>query len=157
MMWKRRTKSVDETRDLGSEVSRVLQPGDVVLMTGTLGAGKTAFVQGVARGLGVIERVTSPTFTLVRQHQCDRTNGISVLHHADLYRTNSLDEIEDLTLSELVAQGGIALIEWGEMGDPLFGDEVWKLSLEVISDDERLLTLTPPPGLDVDLAGWNPQ
>ena len=133
----RRTTSVEDTQAAGEQLASFLRAGDILLLSGTLGAGKTAFTQGVARGLGVKERVTSPTFTLVRQHECSAANGIALLHHADVYRTNSLDEIEDLSLHELVETGGVAVIEWGEMAAPVLGRFAWRLSIDVVSDDER--------------------
>ncbi|CAB4863536.1 unannotated protein [freshwater metagenome] len=137
----RATSSVEETKRAGRELASLLTPGDIILLTGPLGAGKTAFTQGLAVGLGVSDRVTSPTFTLVRQHQCANRQGIAVLHHADVYRTNSLDEIEDLALEELVEVGGVAVIEWGEMAAGLLGRTAWRITIEVVNDDERTIVV----------------
>ena len=133
----RRTTSVDATQRAGRELASLLCAGDIILLSGQLGAGKTALTQGLAAGLGVTERVTSPTFTLVRQHQCNGSGGIRTLHHADVYRTNSLDEIEDLALDELVESGGLAVIEWGEMAEPLLGRTAWRITVDVVDDDVR--------------------
>lgn len=143
----RRTHGIDETYRAGAEFAELLEPCDIVVLTGTLGAGKTAFTQGLARGLGVSERVTSPTFTLVREHECQSKTGITRLHHADLYRTNSLDEIADLTFDEIVQPRGVAVVEWGEMGAALWPPTVWALRIDVIDDDVReiLVTATPSP------------
>ena len=137
MTLQRRTSSLSETHAAGRELATLLEPGDIILLSGQLGAGKTALTQGIAAGLGVSERVTSPTFTLVRQHACSVESGITTLHHADVYRTNSLDEIEDLALHELVEQGGVAIIEWGEMAEPLLGAAAWRIRFEVIDDEVR--------------------
>ena len=139
MTWSRHCRSGDETRRAGEEFAAVLLPGDVVLMTGPLGAGKTTFVQGVARGLGVRDRVTSPTFTLVRQHAAHNDRGIATLHHADVYRVESLGEVLDLDLGELVEEAGVALVEWGELAASVFGREALTLSVEVHDDESRTL------------------
>ena len=141
----RRTNSVEETQVAGEEFADLLQPCDIVVLTGTLGAGKTAFTQGLARGLGVSDRVTSPTFTLVREHVCSHASGIARLHHADLYRTNSLDEIEDLTFEELVQPHGVAVVEWGEMAIGLWPPSIWAIELDVINDDTRVIRVTQTP------------
>jgi tRNA threonylcarbamoyladenosine biosynthesis protein TsaE len=137
----RATSNVDETKRAGQELASILATGDIILLTGPLGAGKTAFTQGLAVGLGVVDRVTSPTFTLVRQHKCANGQGISVLHHADVYRTNSLDEIEDLALEELVEVGGVAVIEWGEMAEALLGRTAWRITIDVVDDDHRSIVV----------------
>lgn len=137
----RSTSNVEQTKRAGTELAGLLLPGDIILLTGPLGAGKTALTQGLAVGLGVSERVTSPTFTLVRQHQCVNGQGIETLHHADVYRTNSLDEIEDLTLDELVERGGVAVIEWGEMAAPLLGSVAWRITIEVVDEEDRRIVV----------------
>ena len=118
----RHCASAEETRAAGEAFAEVLYPGDVVVLSGRLGAGKTTFAQGVARGLGVRERVTSPTFTLVRPHACANARGIATLYHADVYRAGSLAEVLDLDLTELVEEAAVALVEWGETAAPLFGE-----------------------------------
>ncbi len=139
--------SAAETEAAGEDFAALLRPGDVVLLTGPLGAGKTTFVKGVARALGVDERVTSPTFTIVRPHACHNDRGIDVLHHADVYRVASIDEVFDLGLGELVEESGVALIEWGEVAAAAFGEDVVRVDffdegegrrLEVEADREEL-------------------
>lgn len=124
MSWRRECATAEDTRRAGFDLARVLRPGDVVLLSGRLGAGKTTFVQGVAAGLGVRERVTSPTFTMVRQHACTNDLGIVTLHHADVYRVESLGEVVDLDLGELVEESAVALVEWGEIAASVFGRSV---------------------------------
>ncbi len=133
------------TEAAGEEFARLLRPGDVVLLSGPLGAGKTTFVCGLARGLGVRERATSPTFTIVRQHECHNDLGIATLHHADVYRVTSLDEVFDLALGELVEEAAVAVVEWGELAAPVFGADVVTVSIAVTSDEGRTI--------DVDGAG----
>ena len=102
-------------------------PGDVLLLVGDLGAGKTTFAQGFGAGLGVVEPVTSPTFTLVRQYPVPLPAGsghpgIRTMLHADVYRLDHLHEIVDLGLAELVEDGAVALVEWGDAAEPVLGD-----------------------------------
>lgn len=126
----------------GVEFAQLLRPGDVVLLSGQLGAGKTTFVQGVARGLGVRERVTSPTFIMVREHQCVNELGITTLHHADVYRVGSLGEVSDLALGELVEESAVALIEWGEIASSVFGLDVLLVDFLLDDGDGRTLEVS---------------
>ena len=139
MIWRREAKSADDTIAAGEAFARVLRSTDIVLISGTLGAGKTTFVKGVARGLGVRERITSPTFTMVREHQCANTFGIVTLHHCDVYRVGTLDEVVDLALGELVEESGVALVEWGELAASVFGRDV--MTVDFIVDDKETRTL----------------
>lgn len=107
------TGSAEATRAAGAAVAAACRPGDVVLLVGGLGAGKTTFAQGMARGLGVAERVVSPTFTLVRHYKTGSSTLPQFLH-ADVYRLEDLAEIEDLALHELVEDGAVVAVEWGE-------------------------------------------
>jgi tRNA threonylcarbamoyladenosine biosynthesis protein TsaE len=139
--WSRRSESEEATIAAGRDFAAVLEPGDIVLVKGQMGAGKTRFAQGVAHALGVTERVTSPTFTVVRQHQCRGERGIVTLHHVDLYRVNSVDEVFDLALGELVEEGGVAIVEWGDIADEVFGDNVMTVEISGV-DDERTITVS---------------
>jgi tRNA threonylcarbamoyladenosine biosynthesis protein TsaE len=135
--WRRRCVDAESTRRAGADLASALRAGDVVLLSGPLGAGKTVFAQGVGAGLGVTERVTSPTFTVVRQHRAHARASIRTLHHADVFRTNGLGEIVDLALGELVEEDAVAVVEWGEMAAPVLGDEVLQVSITVLADDAR--------------------
>jgi tRNA threonylcarbamoyladenosine biosynthesis protein TsaE len=131
------TKSPDDTRELAATVAGVVQPGDVVLLAGELGTGKTVFAQGFGRGLGVEEPVTSPTFTLVRTYE-----GRITLVHADVYRLDHLQEVVDLALPELLDEGGVALVEWGDMAAAALAPDFLEVVLELgAGDDDRMLTL----------------
>jgi tRNA threonylcarbamoyladenosine biosynthesis protein TsaE len=102
------THSEAETSAVGSDLAGSLTAGSVVLLTGDLGAGKTAFVRGLAAGLGIDpEAVSSPTFTLIQEYR----GGRLPLHHVDLYRLRSI-EVDDLGLDELTLEGGVTAIEW---------------------------------------------
>ncbi|MHB8379964.1 MAG: tRNA (adenosine(37)-N6)-threonylcarbamoyltransferase complex ATPase subunit type 1 TsaE [Acidimicrobiales bacterium] len=142
MSWRRYCATSDDTKVAGEEFASVLRPGDVILLSGQLGAGKTTFAQGVARGLGVVERVTSPTFTMVRQHECANDRGITTLHHADVYRVGTLDEVVDLALGELVEESAVALVEWGEIASSVFGLDVMSVDFSDDQYDGRVLEVT---------------
>lgn len=142
MTFTRHCPSADETATAGAEFATLLRAGDVVLLSGRLGAGKTVWVQGLARALGVRDRVTSPTFTVVREHAATNEQGIATLWHADVYRVESVDEIIDLALGELVEEHGVAVVEWGEFAETVFGPEVFRLHFAVNDDDSRTLTVS---------------
>ena len=104
------TNSPAETEALGQRLAERLQPGDVIAYTGDLGAGKTAFTRGLARGLGITERITSPTFTIVNEYQ----GGRLPLFHFDMYRLGSSDEYE-IGWEDYLARGGVCAVEWSEI------------------------------------------
>lgn len=104
------SNSVEETERAGSRVAAQLPAGSVVAFTGDLGAGKTAFVRGMAKGLGIHERVTSPTFTIVNEYE----GGTRPLFHFDLYRLEDADELFDIGWEDYLARGGICAVEWSE-------------------------------------------
>ncbi len=133
------TASVDETRDLGAAVAALARPGDVVVLAGDLGAGKTAFVQGFGRALGVVERITSPTFTLVHVYE-----GRLPIHHLDVYRLDQVNEALDLGLAEMLDEGGVVLIEWGDAILPVLPHDLLEVRLTFgADDDDRALDLRP--------------
>jgi tRNA threonylcarbamoyladenosine biosynthesis protein TsaE len=134
------TSSADDTRALAASLAEIVRAGDVLLLGGDLGAGKTTFTQGLGRALGIREPITSPTFTLVRQYE--GAAGQPALLHADVYRLEQLSQVLDLGLAELAEEGAVAVVEWGRMAAPAFGPnhlEV-ELSLADASDDARQLT-----------------
>lgn len=133
-----RTASAAETEASGERLGRTLQAGDVLLLAGDLGAGKTTFVRGLARGLGVDGAVQSPTFQLVRLHP-----GPIPLAHVDLYRLDSAAELAELGLEE-VLEDGVVAIEWGSRVIEPPGR--WgRLDIEPLGSDDRLLRLAGPP------------
>jgi len=119
---------VEETRALGEAVGGLLERGDVVALSGDLGAGKTAFVQGAARGLGVAEPVVSPTFTLVREYR-----GRVAIHHLDVYRLDRVQDVLDLGLDEMLEDGAVVFVEWGDVIEGLLPDH--HLSVRVTMSD----------------------
>jgi tRNA threonylcarbamoyladenosine biosynthesis protein TsaE len=134
------TSAVDETRDLAASLAPLARPGDVLVLAGDLGAGKTAFVQGFGRGLGVADRITSPTFTLVHVYD----SGRLPVHHLDVYRLDQLSEALDLGLAEMLEEGGVVLIEWGDAITPLLPHDYLEVRLTFgAGDDDRELTVRP--------------
>ena len=123
------TTSADATRALAGRLAPLCRAGDVVLLVGELGAGKTVFAQGFAAALGVAGPVTSPTFALVRHYRCGPESPVANLIHADVYRTGSLTEVIDLGLAELVEEDAVALVEWGDLAAPALGDSVLEVTL----------------------------
>jgi tRNA threonylcarbamoyladenosine biosynthesis protein TsaE len=135
-----RTDSVDATRDLGAVLAGLVEAGDLVLLAGELGAGKTAFTQGFGRGLGIEDRITSPTFTLAREYE----GGRLLLHHLDVYRLEQLEEILDIGLPELLDDGGVTLVEWGDVVAPGLPQDYLEIRLAFgDGDDDRLVTVRP--------------
>ncbi len=120
-----RVESLEHTRAVAAAVAALCRSGDVIVLSGEMGAGKTAFAQGFGRALGVTDPITSPTFTLVHSYPIERgpRAGKLTLHHADLYRLERTAEVADLALRELAEFAGIVLVEWGDVVD-LFGDHL---------------------------------
>jgi tRNA threonylcarbamoyladenosine biosynthesis protein TsaE len=137
------------TKDVAARLSTCCRSGDTILLVGDLGAGKTAFAQGFAAALGVEGPVTSPTFTLVRQYRCGAASPIELLIHADVYRTESLGEVVDLALSELVEERAVALVEWGDMAAPALGQDV----LEVILTQPQVPSATSAEERTIAISG----
>jgi tRNA threonylcarbamoyladenosine biosynthesis protein TsaE len=140
-----RTASVDETKAVAAALASLVVPGDVLLLAGQMGAGKTAFAQGFAAGLGVIDTVTSPTFTLIHTYE-----GRYRLHHADVYRLERLGEVADLALGELAdEEDAVVLVEWGDVVASTLGADLLTVQLEMLSaegEDSRLITVTATGG-----------
>ncbi|HEX2118767.1 MAG TPA: tRNA (adenosine(37)-N6)-threonylcarbamoyltransferase complex ATPase subunit type 1 TsaE [Acidimicrobiales bacterium] len=131
------TKSVEDTRALAAEVAALAAPGDLVVLAGDLGTGKTAFAQGFARGLGVDEQVTSPAFVLVRTYE-----GRLPLVHLDVYRLDHMQELVDLGIAELLDEGAVTLIEWGDAVTPGLPSDFLEVRLETgDAPDDRFLTI----------------
>ena len=127
--------SVEETRSLASLLSKVFQAGDVVVLSGDLGAGKTAFTQGLGLGLGVEHPVTSPTFTLANKYEGELT-----LNHLDVYRLEHFQEVEELGLSELIDSNSLTVIEWGNVISSVLTEGYLEISLSLgESLDERTI------------------
>jgi tRNA threonylcarbamoyladenosine biosynthesis protein TsaE len=157
-----RSTSATETRAAAAVLASLSRPGDVLLLSGGLGAGKTTFAQGFGAGLGVREAITSPTFTMVRRYPVDR-RPVTAFIHADVYRLDHLGEVVDLGLGELVGDTGVALVEWGDVAEPVLGTGGLTVRLEPVPDhdDHRRITVGPAESwserwaaLRRALAGW---
>lgn len=127
-----------ETAELGRRLAPLLEPNDVVALTGDLGAGKTALVKGVAEGLGVVEPVVSPTFNILLVHP-----GRIPLLHFDLYRLDDEAQLEDVAFYEMLESGGAAFIEWGERFPHALPPDHLAVVMEITDDESRRLTLVP--------------
>ena len=133
-----RTDSPDATRAVAGALATVLVAGDLVLLVGDLGAGKTAFVQGLARGLGVEEQVTSPTFTIVQEYE-----GRLPLAHVDVYRLDRIQDLYDLGFDELVDDDRVTVVEWGDLVEQAVPAEHLIVRIEPgDADTERVLELS---------------
>jgi tRNA threonylcarbamoyladenosine biosynthesis protein TsaE len=136
-----------DTRLLGKAMARVVSPGDLVLVSGDLGAGKTFLVRAMARALGSTERVTSPTFALVQEYATPAGTGITLVH-ADLYRLRDspaglATEVARLGLRDRRAEGALLVVEWGEEAiTALGGDPALIVSLAIAGPHERVATLS---------------
>ncbi len=138
-----RTRSPDDTRELAANLADLAQSGDLLLLVGDLGAGKTTFTQGFAAALGISEPVTSPTFTLAREY-----HGRLLLHHLDVFRLDQISEVLDLGLPELLDSDGVIIIEWGDAIRQALPNDYLEVALTFIEGqssppDERIVTLTP--------------
>jgi tRNA threonylcarbamoyladenosine biosynthesis protein TsaE len=105
--------SPEQTQAVAAAIARLARPGDLIVLVGEMGAGKTAFAQGFAKALGIHEPVTSPTYTIVHTYE----SGSTTLHHADLYRLEHTAEVDDLALGELLDDRSMMLVEWGDVVD----------------------------------------
>jgi tRNA threonylcarbamoyladenosine biosynthesis protein TsaE len=137
------THSADETAALAEAVGSLLRAGDFVALAGELGAGKTVFVKGLARALGVTEPVVSPTFTIMREY-----SGRLPLAHVDVYRLGQLQELHDLGFDELVGGPGVTVVEWGDRIGALLPAARLDVSLQAgagpdAPDDDRVVTIHP--------------
>ena len=115
------TNSPEETEALGAALAQRLTPGTVIAYRGDLGAGKTAFTRGLARGLGVTEQVTSPTYTIVNEY----IGGRMPLFHFDMYRLGSSDELFDIGWEDYLERGGVCAVEWSENVDDAMENAVY--------------------------------
>ena len=130
------TKNEAETEAAGAAFAESLPDGSVVALYGDLGAGKTAFVRGMARGMGLDVRVSSPTFTIVNEYL-----GARELYHFDMYRLGSSDELFDIGWEDYLSRGGVCAVEWSEnVADAFEGDEI-EVRITKISADERQIEI----------------
>lgn len=135
------TKSAEDTRELAAAFATFIKGGDILLLAGELGAGKTCFTQGLGRALGITEQITSPTFTLMRPYE----GALLRLLHCDVYRLDHLQEIVDLGIHELVDDDAVAVIEWGDMAEPVLPADFLevRITYDDDTDDARRFALRP--------------
>jgi len=133
------SRSAEETQALGERLGARLGRGDVVACIGPLGAGKTCFLQGLARGLGVTTAVTSPTFVLVNQYR-----GRVPVYHVDAYRTGSLTELVDLGLEEMLHGEGVTIVEWADKLLPLLPPRTMTVTITGLGDEPRQIDVAGP-------------
>ncbi|MEQ2456317.1 tRNA (adenosine(37)-N6)-threonylcarbamoyltransferase complex ATPase subunit type 1 TsaE [Flavonifractor hominis] len=133
------SNSPAETEAAGAALAARLEPGSVVAFTGDLGAGKTAFTRGLARGLGIDEPITSPTFTIVNEYE----GGRLPLFHFDMYRLSSSEELFDIGWEDYLARGGVCAVEWSEIiADALESDTIRVDIRRGAHDEQRIITIT---------------
>ncbi len=130
--------SPEETQQLGRRIGELAQGGDIFLLTGTLGAGKTCLTQGIAWGLDIKEYTLSPSFVLIRE-----LHGRLPLYHIDLYRLDRIEEIADLGLDDYLYGNGVCVIEWAEKGLSILPLEHLLIQISYLGDSERLFQLKP--------------
>ena len=133
------SRSAEETQALGERLGSRLGRGDVVACIGPLGAGKTCFLQGLARGLGVTADVTSPTFVLINQYR-----GRMPVYHVDAYRTGSLTELVDVGLEEMLHGEGVTIVEWADKLLPLLPPRTITVTISGLGDEPRQIDLAGP-------------
>lgn len=137
-MFEVQCQTADDTRAFAGRLASLVRPDDVIVLAGTLGAGKTVFVSGLAAGLGVEEEVVSPSFVLVRQYQ----SGFIPVIHADVYRLASFNEFDDLAVLDQ-GIGGVLVIEWGDVLEQALPSDHLKVGFEIGEDESRTLLLQP--------------
>ena len=138
------TNGAQETEELGCRLGQALQPGTVIAYTGDLGAGKTAFTRGLARGLEVPDRVTSPTFTIVNEYE----GGRLPLFHFDMYRLGGSDELFDIGWEDYLARNGVCAVEWSENVEDALEEDTIRIDIRRGDhDDQRRITIANGPAL----------
>ena len=131
-----RTSNANETKEIGYRIGQQLINGDIVSLVGPMGAGKTVFVQGVARALNITEAITSPTFTLINEYV-----GKLKLYHLDFYRLSSLEEIIWLGVEEILNGPGICLLEWGDRASAILPERTIAVKFRFSENDSRLIEI----------------
>ena len=136
------TNSPAETEAIGAALGKMIEPGTVIAYRGDLGAGKTAFTRGLARGLGCTEIVTSPTYTIVNEY----LGGRIPLFHFDMYRLRCSDDLFDIGWEDYLDRGGVCAVEWSENVDDAMEDAIC-ITIEKLGEDSRRITIEGGTGL----------
>jgi tRNA threonylcarbamoyladenosine biosynthesis protein TsaE len=135
------TKNSNQTLELGKKFAGQLKPGDALLLTGNLGAGKTTFVQGVAKGLGITDRILSPTFVLQRLHHV-KAGEVKMLNHIDLYRLQGKQAIDTLGLAETINEkDNLTIIEWADRLSNFTPRQGYNLKFEYLGENKRQINI----------------
>jgi tRNA threonylcarbamoyladenosine biosynthesis protein TsaE len=130
------TNSPTQTEEIGAALGKIIEPGTVIAYRGDLGAGKTAFTRGLAKGLGCSEIVTSPTYTIVNEY----LGGRIPLFHFDMYRLRSSDDLFDIGWEDYLDRGGVCAVEWSENVDDAMEDALY-ITIEKLGEDARRITI----------------
>ena len=130
------TNSPAETEAIGAALGKIINPGTVIAYRGDLGAGKTAFTRGLAKGLGCTEIVTSPTYTIVNEY----LGGRIPLFHFDMYRLRSSDDLFDIGWEDYLERGGVCAVEWSENVDDAMEDALY-ITIEILGEESRKITV----------------
>jgi len=133
----KKTKSPEETKKLGRNLARQLEPGSVMALIGPLGSGKTVLIQGICSGLGVEKVVTSPSFVIINEYPGRLHESSIWIYHFDLYRLENVEEFIKLGYEEYFYGKGITLIEWAEKVKSFLPRKRWEVNLKIISENER--------------------
>ncbi len=132
------SNSAERTRRIGARLGEVAAAGDIVLLVGALGVGKTCLTQGIAQGLGVAERATSPSFVLIREYR-----GRLPLYHIDFYRLDKVEEVAELGLDDYLHGNGVCVVEWADKGLAVLPSEHLLIEMAYAGPTRRSLTVTP--------------
>ncbi len=132
------SNSAEQTRKIGMKLGKLAASGDVILLVGSLGAGKTCLTQGIAHGLGIHEYTASPTFVLVREYR-----GKLPLYHIDLYRLDKIEEVTQLGLDDYLYGNGVCVVEWADKGLSVLPKEHLLIEMQIVSPMKRKLSFMP--------------
>ena len=132
------SNSAEQTRKIGMKLGKLAAAGDVILLVGPLGAGKTCLTQGIARGLGIDEYTASPSFVLVREYR-----GKLPLYHIDLYRLDRIEEVTQLGLDDYLYSNGVCVVEWADKGLSVLPEEHLLIEMQIVSPMKRKLSFMP--------------
>ncbi len=136
------SNSVEQTIELGRKMSKVLKDDDVVVLCGDLGAGKTHFTKGVAKGFGIDSEITSPTFNILRMYEVCGNPNVTQLAHWDVYRLEEEDQLDDVDYFGIVESGCVSLVEWGDKFPGALPDEYVRVDISLVDADSRIVEFT---------------
>lgn len=139
------TNSPKKTQELGEKISTDLKPGSILALSGELGSGKTTFIQGLARGLGIKKRIVSPTFVFIRQYSVNHQTLVKKLYHVDLYRIDKAPDVRGLGLEEIFADPeAIVVIEWADRIKEILPKKRIDINFEYLTGDQRRIKIENP-------------